>query len=243
MKIRMFSKLLLVLSLFIPSLSYSAIAFENYQSLVVPQPRWYPNHGFFTSYFLGINDVSTFNLSPDALSEISMRLDGGYYGGMALGYRNKNFRIEEELSIRYNGVDAYESLPMACGQFISHGPVIVTSLMTNIYWDFLMGNYIMPFIGVGAGGAFLVNSTSETSTGADFTQNAVGYAFQGVLGMGIMLNFRNEIDIFYKYYRANFIEYTNTVFNCDTIGLLGQDIGFTPKYTANSIVIEWRISP
>ncbi len=243
MKIRMFSKLLAVLSICIPSVTYSAIAFENYQSLVVPQPRWYPNHGFFTSYFLGLNKVSKFTLQPDILPEIKVQLNGGYYGGLALGYRFKNFRFDEELSLRYNGVEDFQSIPPVCGSLFSDGQVIVTSLMTNIYWDFLLGNYIMPFIGVGAGGAFIINSATEPQSGANFSKNDIGYAFQAIAGVGIELNFRSEIDIFYKFYQANFINYTREIFSCDAIPATGSDVSFKPKYTANTLAIEWRITP
>lgn len=63
MKIRTFSKLLAAFVL-LPTITYGAIAFQNYEGIVVPQFRKYPNYGFFWGFELGFNHVSSFDLKP-----------------------------------------------------------------------------------------------------------------------------------------------------------------------------------
>ncbi len=238
MKIRTFSKILVTLALCIPSIAFSRPVFQYCGN---------PHCGFFFSYFLGVNDVSSFTLSPDILPQLKLDFETGYYGGLNVGYRFYNLRMEEEVSLRYNVVNNYDHLPGRHGTCDSQrvkGEVMALSLMSNLYWDFIMGNRIMPFIGIGAGGTFLANSTTEPNPGADFSKNIYGFAWQAMAGIGILLNHHAEVDIIYKFYQATLFDYMNGVSNCASIPPgPGTQVNFSPTYQANTLALEWRIPP
>lgn len=231
-------KALIPLILCLPSLCISAKKVDTQADL---------NCGLLFNYFLGANDVSSFTLSSDIFSQIKLDFENGYYGGISVGYRHKHFRFEEELSLRYNIINNYSDLPGApgtCDTLKVSGEVMVVSLMSNIYWDFLIGNTVMPFIGIGGGGAFLGNTVTEPNPGADFSKNVYGFAWQLMAGIGILLDYQSELDIVYKFYEANLFDYMNGVSNCASIPAgPGESVTFSPIYKANTLAIEWRIPP
>lgn len=281
MKIRMFSKLLVALVL-LPAAAYSAIAFENYQSIVVPQLRKYPNYGFFYSFHLGFNNVTSFDLSPEGTKKVTetimvdmmevevvtevdvdvpdpkIKLEDGFMAGGTLGFRNKNFRTEAELSVRFNSSKSVRDLqdcpPDDNLTIESDGDVIVGSLLINLYWDYLIGSYFVPFVGAGIGGAFMSNSVSATLVGGDpdmafskpeFSENGIGLAWQLMIGGAIILNDHSEIGLVYKFFQARPGTYSNKKFavECDDMDLTPIDVEFSPTYTAQTLSLEWRIHP
>lgn len=265
MKIRTFSKLALIASLLLPSALFAAIPFENYESIVVPQYRKYPNYGFYYSVHLGVNNVSSFDLSPEADDDVTIvpdakiELDPGFMGGGALGFRNKNFRSEAEISVRFNSTDKVTELP-SCGlpqSITSDGDVIVGSLLFNFYWDWLMGSHFVPFVGAGVGGAFVSNNVSAevfditdpmspVSLGKpEFSENGFGLAWQLIAGIGLILNDHSEIDLVFKFFQAKPGKYSNKTYldDCAVMDPMPIEIEFAPTYTAETLALEWRIHP
>ena len=274
MKIRTFSKLLTALaSVLLPTVVFGAIAFENYESIVVPQLRKYPNYGFFWGFHLGYNKITSFDLAPngtlfvfdmmtgDVTSETEvdvpnpdMTLSDGFAAGITMGFRNKNFRIEEELAARYNAFDVITfddptGFP-DCNphNFITDGQLVVISLMTNLYWDYLLSSYFVPFIGAGVGPAFMINNGSVVTQnamkeGPDFSDNGIGIAWQVMVGGAIILNDHAEIGIVYKFFQARPTKYTTDLYatNCPAMDPLQTQ--FTPTYTAQTLAIEFRNIP
>ena len=284
MKIRTFSKLLTALaSVLLPTVVFGAIAFENYESIVVPQLRKYPNYGFFWGFHLGYNKITSFDLAPngtlfvfdmmtgDVTSETEvdvpnpdMTLSDGFAAGITMGFRNKNFRIEEELSVRYNTFDTITfddwTHIFDCSDHddvvVADGQLVVVSLMTNLYWDYLLSSYFVPFIGAGVGPAFMINNGSmtlanpATTMTPEFSDNGIGIAWQVMVGGAIILNDHAEIGIVYKFFQARPTKYTTDTYATCCAGSI--DCGamseplqtqFTPTYTAQTLAIEFRNTP
>lgn len=262
----MFSKLLAVFLLLLPGITFAAIAFQNYESLVVPQHRKYPNYGFFYSFQLGYNNNPDLDVSPSISDDLlpdppdpTIKLDSGGIIGGAIGFRNKHFRTEAELSLRYSSGDTVRGLPLELPMDTSvtaDGDVIVGSLLVNFYIDFLIGNWI-PFIGAGVGGAYVSNTMDATvfdTSGMDpeklgspeFSDSGIGIAYQLIIGIAYIINEHHEIDLVYKYFETKPGKYSNSsyLFTDPPDPILdGTEVEFSPKYSAQTLAIEWRISP
>jgi outer membrane protein OmpA-like peptidoglycan-associated protein len=128
----------------------------------------------------------------DYTVDYSYDLDNDWMGALGAGYAFKNgFRLEGELAYRTNDVDydAYE--------YSGDTSVESTSAMINLFYDFNRDGRFQPYLGVGVGAAKVeIEDYDDTS-----------FAYQGLAGVGVVLSPRWTLDVGYRYFAADDLEY------------------------------------
>jgi OmpA-OmpF porin, OOP family len=139
------------------------------------------------------------------LNSNNYNMDLGYAVGGVIGYDFVGPRVEVEGMFRSNNGSGTANF----GNIFSNnrGRIEQVSVMANLLYDFLPGATVTPYIGAGAGIAFVdpfINGCSLCST---------QFAYQGILGVGwnATQNFRVNLDVRYYgttnppgYYNNNF---------------------------------------
>jgi len=157
-------------------------------------------------------------------------LGGG--GGAVLGYRIQKFRVEGE--ILYNRI-AYDTLTV--GSCIIQSPNVLTPIgvcpqdafqkdalgfngsssaiygLFNGYFDFVTyesDNYIVPYVGLGIGGAKVKNSRNFVNTNTlasrGNSNTSTSAAVQGILGISFYLDDFTWAGMDYRYLTTNSLE-------------------------------------
>jgi OOP family OmpA-OmpF porin len=138
------------------------------------------------------------------LNNNSYQMDTGYAVGGKIGYDFVGPRIELEglyRNNRGNGVVQYGN-----GTFgYTSGQINQISAMANVLYDFAPGATITPYIGAGAGIAFV-----DPSLSSGCTMCSTQFAYQGILGVGYNVAPGWRIDLDGRYYgTTNPGQYTN----------------------------------
>jgi outer membrane protein OmpA-like peptidoglycan-associated protein len=141
-----------------------------------------------------------------ALDEGDWMVSGG------LGYAFQNgFRLEGEIANRGDELE------------IGGADVDALSLMLNLYYDFNRGGAFEPYVGVGVGGADVEFAGDEDES----------WAYQGLVGVAIGLGERLDLDVGYRYLKAEDLELfgveTEYEHQAVTVGLRWQ---FSTPYVA-----------
>lgn len=125
-------------------------------------------------------------------------LEADWSQHLGLGYAFQNgFRAEGELSHRYNDFGEDEGL--------ADGNVHAWAAMLNGYYDFNRGGNIQPYIGLGVGAARL-NVSAVGGFGSFQDQDTV-LAYQGMVGVALPLNEQWDLDIGYRYFVADDLDF------------------------------------
>jgi len=79
----------------------------------------------------------------------------------------------------------------------------------------------------------------------EFSDNGFGLAWQVMFGGAIILNNHTELSLVFKFFQARPGKFSNRKYltDCAIMMPVPIEIEFTPTYTAQSLVLEWRISP
>lgn len=136
-----------------------------------------PSPGFYIGAEGGLNW-----LLNTTIGGISVSPQTGFAAGGVIGYDFVGPRVELEGMYRNNQHNAF----IAPGAAINN-QVGQVSVMANLLYDFAPGSTITPYIGAGAGVAFVDSNSSLGST---------QFAYQGIVGLGwnIDTNFRINLD-------------------------------------------------
>jgi OOP family OmpA-OmpF porin len=110
------------------------------------------------------------------LNNNSYQMNTGWAAGGVVGYDFVGPRIELEGTYRSNNGTGNVAFPT--GYANVYGKVDQLSIMANLLYDFMPGATITPYVGAGAGIAF-VDSTIQ-GCGLCSTQ----FAYQGIVGIG-----------------------------------------------------------
>jgi opacity protein-like surface antigen len=148
--------------------------------------------GFYVGGGIGANilqdiDLGSFkgNLSPLGNAGGSIEFEVGVVGLLSVGYGFGNgLRIELEGNYRYNEADTFRGFAIPAG-ISTGGDAAQYGVMLNALYDIDLGWGIVPYIGAGAGYAWLNLDSARLSGGGfnvqvDDTQG--GFAFQGIVG-------------------------------------------------------------
>ena len=155
--------------------------------------------GFYISAEGGANwmfntsPTSTFTFAgPSAFGTFSSNSNAtfntGFVVGGAVGYDFIGLRVEAE------GVYRENTGTLAVGGFSAGFNFNEVAIMGNAYYDFLAGSAIVPYIGAGAGVAFL----NAGALGA--TRQSTQFAYQGILGVGWNINPMFRLNLEGRYY-------------------------------------------
>src|SRR5690606_22346355 len=135
--------------------------------------------------------------------------------GLGYGFAN-GLRLEGALGQRGGELDVPNGINgVSIGTAAPAGYANVTDLMINGLYDFNKGGTVQPYIGLGVGGARIkAKATNRVNTVGDvtnalngFSDKATGIAYQGLLGVGFKLTERMTMDVGYKYFTVEDLDF------------------------------------
>lgn len=148
--------------------------------------------GPYVSGNLGAVWVEDSDLADDFGNEIEISFDTGFGITGAIGNAFDNgFRTEVELGYRTNDMD--EASVSGLGSASIDGDVSTLSLMVNGLYDFMPGNTVSPFVGVGIGFA---NVEADIDFAGSEDDNVLAY--QLAAGVAFPVNPNMNIDVQYR---------------------------------------------
>lgn len=170
-----------------------------------------PNSGFYIGGFGGVNMTNVKDLKSEKSDEIDINVkrEPGFTGAAAVGYKfQTGFRTELEVAYRKMAIpieidlkiaDSYERYAK-----INHD-IEAFSGMANVYYDFDCFNLpVTPYIGVGAGVAKIVRSTSLSTEyfedGSDYTTCHTRGVYQAIAGLSYKVCDKTELSLEYRYF-------------------------------------------
>ena len=139
-----------------------------------------------------VNDSDTDD--GDDTGEFTFDSGTGYV--VALGAANEAGRVEMEYGYRENDFDELKGL--GPGSRDVDGDINSTSLMLNIYYDFLTKSGFYPFFGVGVGAASVEADIDNTGDEDDTV-----FAYQVMLGGSYTTSIGLSIDLQYRYFATD----------------------------------------
>jgi opacity protein-like surface antigen len=190
-----------------------AFAASAFTLLLVPGIAAAEGGGPYASIFGGINFLhdndfqigsSDPSLTGFSVIPAKMFFDPGGIVGAAVGYDWGSFAAEAELSGRRGMFDHEE---IFVGSIPLDGHYDAISVMANAYYRFHNDTHFIPYVGAGAGVAFL--SAKVTPSGAsplDISETRA--AVQAIAGIAIPLGERAELGIEYRYFTTDRPSYT-----------------------------------
>jgi outer membrane protein OmpA-like peptidoglycan-associated protein len=169
------------------------------------QPLQYP--GFYVGAVGGLNWVfsNSYNASVNTLGTVTTpavneSYNTGWAVGGMIGYDFVGPRVEIEGMYRDStGTGVLPSVPSTFAV-----DAYQVSVMTNVLYDFNAGGRIVPYVGAGAGIAFL------TINGIDGPAESTQFAYQAIVGVGYNIDSTFRINLEGRYYGTTNPTYTNT---------------------------------
>jgi OmpA-OmpF porin, OOP family len=136
--------------------------------------------------------TSTLTIPPfgSASTSSTAYFNTGWVAGGAVGYDFLGPRVEVEGFYREN------TGTLTVGGFGGSAGLTFNQIgiMGNFYYDFLAGSAIVPYVGAGAGVAFL------TAGALGSTQNSTQFAYQGIIGVGWNIDSTFRLNLEGRYY-------------------------------------------
>jgi opacity protein-like surface antigen len=185
-----------------------ALAASMFTLVAAPSLAVAQDSGPYASVFGGINILhdndfqigsSDPSLTGFSVLPAKMFFDAGGAVGAAVGYDWGSFAAEAELSGRRGMFDHEE---IFVGAIPLEGHYDAISLMANGYYRFHNDTRFIPYVGLGAGVAFL--SAKVTPSGApslDISDTRA--AVQAIAGIAIPLGERAELGVEYRYFTTD----------------------------------------
>jgi outer membrane protein OmpA-like peptidoglycan-associated protein len=173
------------------------MAAANAQSSMFTPGPTYP--GFYVGAEGGLNWL---------LNNNSYQMDTGWAAGGKIGYDFVGPRIELEGMYRQNNGTGTVAYPN--GTFATQsGKINQVSVMANALYDFMPGATITPYVGAGAGIAFV-----DPSISPGCTMCSTQFAYQGIVGIGYNMAPGWRLDLDGRYYgTTNPGQYQNNNFS------------------------------
>jgi outer membrane protein OmpA-like peptidoglycan-associated protein len=141
--------------------------------------------GTYASVLGGFNDLHASNLVGSGVNS-EAKFDNGTVFGLAVGHAYGNgWRMEAEFSRRDNDVKSVSGTS-ATGDFTSH------ALMLNGYYDFPAIGRVTPYLGLGAGYAYIDANASPVG-GSRIDDSDGAFAWQAIAGLALPLS--NALDL------------------------------------------------
>jgi outer membrane protein OmpA-like peptidoglycan-associated protein len=155
----------------------------NAQSLFTPGT---PSPGFYLGGEGGLNWL---------LNSNNNNYNTGFAVGGKVGYDFVGPRVELEGLYRNNRGSGF--VPFGTGVAYTTGQINQTTVMANVLYDFFPGATITPYVGAGAGIAFV-----DPSLAGGCTMCSTQFAYQGIVGVGYNVTPNWRVDLDGRYYGA-----------------------------------------
>ena len=148
----------------------------------------------------------------------------GFVAGGSVGYDFLGPRIEAEGVYRENsGTLSIGGLPGTAGVNLNQ-----VSIMGNVFYDFFAGSAIVPYVGAGAGVAFLnAGALGSTATSTQF-------AYQGILGVGWNIDPTFRLNLEGRYYGTT----TPNFASSGTLAGFGYTLSTNPQDNNISLMVS-----
>lgn len=160
--------------------------------------------GPYVSIFGGLNlandsDIRVEVPSGTFFSSGTMYYLDGAIGGVAIGHRWANgTAVEGELAYSRNPFD-YETLAAVPGTISLDGEFETITLMANLYHFYENDSAFTPYVGVGAGVAFMEVSSITAGATDRFNGSDIGFAYQAIAGVSYRVMERTDIAFEYRF--------------------------------------------
>ena len=182
------------------------------------------------NWMFNTSPTSTFTFAgPSSFGNFSSNSNAyfntGFVVGGALGYDFIGLRVEAE------GVYRENTGTLAVGGFSAGFNFNEVAIMGNAYYDFLAGSAIVPYIGAGAGVAFL----NAGALGA--TAQSTQFAYQGILGVGWNINPMFRLNLEGRYYGTTAPNFSNQ----GSLGGTQYNLTYSPQNNNVSAMLSLHI--
>lgn len=186
--------------------AFSLFAANAQAADVAPAPE---SNGFYVSLFGGasflenIDTTQHYDFSPSSPDyDYTLETKTGYILGGTIGMRVWDpLRAEVEVSYARWGADSYSGKADNGGSRFNDGAsghVSATYLLANVWYDIDTGTSFTPYVGGGAGVAW-VDASTKFSNDYGYTDGGLGFAFQGGAGVTFDLTENIALDVGYRF--------------------------------------------
>ncbi|KCZ98951.1 OmpA family protein, partial [Hyphomonas polymorpha PS728] len=184
----------------------AAAAFATAGATAHAEDGWYSRADIQYSFDGTVDHDPTAAFNGSMVGDSSVSENLGLSVGLGYGFAN-GLRLEGVLGQRGGDLDVPNGIngTLTGATAAPAGYASVTDLMVNGLYDFNKGGSIQPYIGLGVGGARVDAKASNRTFAAGaaangFSDKASGIAYQGLLGVGFKLSERLTMDVGYKYF-------------------------------------------
>lgn len=170
-------------------------------------------------------DPSLFGI---AFIPATIYFDPSGVGGAAVGYQWNSLAFEGEVAFRREQVDS-ERIPFSPDPIPLEGHQDATTLMANVYYNFDNDSRFTPYVGAGAGVAFL-SLKAGTPGSPPIEVDDTAAAFQAIAGLSYAMSDSASIGLEYRYFAAQRPSYE--------IDLGGATATADPQYRASEVLFR-----
>ncbi|MDH3565866.1 MAG: porin family protein [Desulfobacteraceae bacterium] len=170
----------------------------------------YSAEGLYVSGNIGFAMASDSDITDSTEPvTLTMEYDTGWALGGALGYDFNRFRVEGEISYQTNDIDKVSILGFP---FAANGDVSSLAFLINGYFDFVNDSAFTPYISAGLGYAQIdLNDFNVAGSGeSDYSDDDSVFAYQVGLGVGYAVTEKVTIDVKYRYFATEDLEFDTT---------------------------------
>ena len=170
----------------------------------------YSAEGLYVSGNIGFAMLSDSDVTdPDPSNNFTMEYDTGWALGGALGYDFNRFRVEGEISYQTNDIDKVGAMGVSLA---ASGDVSSLAFLINGYFDFVNDSAFTPYITAGLGYAQIdLNDFNVAGSGeSDYSDDDSVFAYQVGLGVGYAVTEKVTIDVKYRYFATEDLEFDTT---------------------------------
>jgi outer membrane protein OmpA-like peptidoglycan-associated protein len=164
--------------------------------------------GFYLGAGVGMGFAGDSEFESGATTN-DVELNGGFAGFLTGGYQfSNNWRVQAEFGMRQNDVDEITGAGAAAP---FDGDINVYSLMADAIYGIPTGTKFTPYIGAGAGLAWVNADSVATVLGTTVDDNDTAFAYQGIAGIEYDVTDNLKADLAYRYFRTADLEFDSAV--------------------------------
>ena len=170
----------------------------------------YSAEGLYVSGNIGFAMASDSDITDSTEPvTLTMEYDTGWALGGALGYDFNRFRVEGEISYQTNDIDKVGAMGVSLA---ASGDVSSLAFLINGYFDFVNDSAFTPYITAGLGYAQIdLNDFNVAGSGeSDYSDDDSVFAYQVGLGVGYAVTEKVTIDVKYRYFATEDLEFDTT---------------------------------